>query len=178
MISHIEDVVIDEGDIRKLLEDQLTQILALQQNPAMPAIPGTPGTELFQESQNGMNMPSIGSFLKINNGNVVVIGIGLILSSQIGGMVSRWLPSVSQYATIIAGLAIMYIAKSKPIIRDLGVGVLLGGLASTFSGLGNSLGGILGGNGMAEQNTMMETRETYGGTDGMYPENPDRKVFM
>lgn len=136
---------------------------------------------MFLEGQNGYDMPNFGSMLKVSNGNVATIAIGLILSASVGGLVMRWLPSVGKWGTVIAGLVIMYIAKtSKPMIRDIGIGVLLGGLASVFSGLGGSLGGILdgiGGNGMSENMPMMEDKLTYGGGDGVYPLNPDRRVF-
>lgn len=137
----------------------------------------------FREGQNGYEMPNIGGMLKVNNGNVATIAIGLILSASVGGLVMRWLPAVGKWGTVIAGLVIMYFAKTaKPVIRDIGIGVLLGGLASVFSGLGGSLGGILdgiGGNGMNEpMPPMAEDRMTYGGTDGVYPVNPDRRVFQ
>ena len=126
----------------------------------------------FEEPRDGFSMPG-GSFLKVSNGNVLVIAIGLIFSTTVGGFVSRWMSSLAKYSSIIAGLAIMYIGRSKPMLRDFGVGVLLGGLAQAFGHLGASLGA--GGADLVDD--MQEQRITYGGTDGVAPINPDRRTF-
>lgn len=128
-------------------------------------------TPQFEEPKDGFSMPG-GSFLKVSNGNVLVIAIGLIFSTTVGGFISRFMSGLAKYSAIIAGLAIMYIGKSKPMLRDFGVGVLLGGLAQTFGHLGSSLAGV-----GAPAEEMQETRLTYGGTDGVYPSNPGREVF-
>ena len=125
----------------------------------------------FEEPHDGFSMPG-GNLLKVSNGNVLVIAFGLIFSTTVGGFIGRWLSGMAKYSSIIAGLAIMYLGKSKPMLRDFGVGVLLGGLAQVFGHLGSSLLG-----GAAPEAEMQETRVTYGGTDGVYPTNPDRRVF-
>lgn len=124
-------------------------------------------------------MPKLGSFLKISDGNVLVIALGVITSQTVGGFVNRFLPMVGKFSTILAGLALMYFGKSKKLLRDFGVGVLLGGLASEFSGLGSRIGGMLGGQTSMPMDKMVEEdKMTYGGTDGVYPVQPDRRIFQ
>ena len=129
---------------------------------------------LFAEDHDGFGMPKIGSFLKLSNSNLAVVTIGVVMSSTIGGYLSGILGGlaggISKYSTIIAGLLIMYFGKGKGIVRDLGAGVLIGGLAQLFAGIGQSI--------MPTSEPMMqEDRVTYGGGDGVYPTQPDRRVF-
>ncbi len=155
------------------LEDQVK--LLLKQNTTTQTGDGTLDSipSFSQPTQNDFGMPG-GSFLKLNDANLAVVTIGVIVSSSVGGMISNWMPSVSKYGTIIAGVAIMYVGKNKKMVRDLGAGVLIGGLAEMFSGLGSSLGSHFS---QPNQNMMAEDRVTYGGTDGIYPTQPDRRVM-
>lgn len=147
------------------------QINTLIERKPLLSPEATLSPELFSQPRD-FEMPSIGSFFKISNGNVAVIALGVIMTSTVGGFLANWLPSISQYASIIAGALIMYIGKGKSIVKDFGVGVLIGGLAQLFSGLGSSLSGIFG-----EKPMMMEDKITYGGGDGVYPMQPERRTF-
>lgn len=140
-------------------EEQIANLLA----------DGAPSKQ-FAEPHDGFAMPG-GSLLKVSNGNVLVIAAGLIFSTTVGGFVSRFMASLAKYSSIVAGLAIMYIGRSKPMLRDFGVGVLLGGLAQVFGHLGSFLGGG------AAPEELAETRISYGGTDGISVMNPDRRTF-
>ncbi len=158
------------------LENQIQQLALVDSQQGM-INPKMLNPSLFSEdkAQNEFGMPSVGSFLRVSDGNLAVITLGVILSSSVAGLVERWLPSVAQYAAILAGVALIYFGKNKKMIRDFGAGVLIGGLATMFSGLGSSLGGMFG---EPKQNLMAEDKMTYGGGDGVYPTQPDRRVFQ
>lgn len=164
------------------MQNMFSQMPQQQQNQAMP--------NMFAENnQNGMSMPNLGGFLKLNNANLLVIALGVIMASTIGGILSSMFSSVgalASFSTIIAGLLLMYFGKSKPMMKDFGAGVLIGGLAVRFAGLGASLGGALqgvtGGMSMMPPGTnpgqqFQELKYTYGGSDGVQPTTPDRRVF-
>lgn len=157
------------------LEDQI-QLLGQQSTLGSQLHPKMLDPSLFNEDQqNDFGMPKIGSFLKVSDGNVAVITLGVIMSSTVAGFIAGWMPSMAQYAAILAGVAIIYFGKNKKLIRDFGIGVLIGGLAQMFAGVGSSLGGMIPG-GMSE-NFEETIKETYGGGDGIYPVQPDRRVF-
>lgn len=131
--------------------------------------------EMFSMPQNkedDFGMPKLGGFLKVSNGNTAVITIGVVLSSTVGGYVSSMLPSHGQYASVIAGALIMYLGKKNNMLKDFGVGVLIGGLAQVFSGLGSMIPGM-----SMPKDEVREDKITYGGSDGMYPTQPERRVF-
>ena len=67
----------------------------------------------------------------------------------------------------------MYFGRSNGMLHDFGVGVLIAGLASAFSGLGSMIGAQTS---MPDGNMMSEDRVTYGGTDGLYPTQPERRT--
>jgi len=130
-----------------------------------------PMAPAFAEPQNGFGMPNIGGMLKVQNANLLVIALGVIVSSTVGGFVTSMLPSVGKYATVIAGAVLLMLFKSG-VARDFGSGVLIGGLAELFSGLGARLGSAVGGGG-----EFAETRTTFGGSDGVAVTSPDRRVI-
>lgn len=140
------------------IESKVDQLLS--QRAAVP----------FAEPQNGFSMPNIGGMLRVSNANLLVIALGVIVSSTVGGFVTSMLPSVGRYATVIAGAVLLMLFKSG-IARDFGSGVLIGGLAELFSGLGSRIGSAVGGGEFAEMRT------TFGGTDGVAVTSPDRRVF-
>ena len=158
------------------LEEQI-QTLITQTAPAtLPGLPTVPGlqTPPFAENQNEFGMPNIGSFMKVQNGNLGAIAIGVMAATTIGGMISRVLPSVGNFGPVIAGaLILMFLGTRGGIIRDIGSGVLIGGLAMLLK---NYTGGMFG---MPGSNDMMaeEQKATYGGGDGVYPTQPDRRTF-
>ena len=159
------------------LEGQVNQLLAQPTPTNNPVMLNPPQLDpnLFSMPNAQMSMPSIGSFLKVKSGNVIVIALGVIFSSTVGGFISRFMPSYSQYAVIIAGALIMYFGRSNGMLHDFGVGVLIAGLATAFSGIGGMLGGAAGGTSM-NNDMMSEDRITYGGTDGVYPTQPERRT--
>ena len=116
-------------------------------------------------------MPSLGGIFKISDGNIAVIAIGVILSTTIGDFLGRYIPSIGNWATVLAGIVITYIAKSNNLLKNFGAGVLIGGLAKALSGIAGSITGAFG------EPMMAEDKITYGGGDGVYPMQPDRRVF-
>lgn len=160
--------------MEQVLEAQINELNTkpLVASPHVTLNPSQTDPSLF--SMNPTSMPSIGSFLKVKSGNVIVIALGVIFSSTVGGFITRFMPSYSQYATIIAGALIMYFGRSNGMLHDFGVGVLIAGLASAFSGIGGMLAGSAGATSMND--VMSEDRVTYGGTDGVYPTQPERRT--
>ena len=167
-----EEAQISMDQFEQGVNQLLVQPATVQTN--MPLNPPQLDPALF--SMNQTSMPSIGSFLKVKTGNVIIITLGVIFSSTVGGFITRFMPSYSQYATIIAGALIMYFGRSNGMLHDFGVGVLIAGLANTFSGIGGMLGGAAGGTSM-NNDMMSEDRVTYGGMDGQYPTQPERRTM-
>jgi len=153
------------------LEGKIDQLLA-----SPPAAISQPAGGMFAEpTQNSFGMPSVGSFLKVQNANLLVITLGVILSSTLGGFISGMFPSIGRYATIAAGAVLLLILRTGA-GRDFASGVLIGGLAQAFSGIGSSLGGMLGG-GQNNMGEFAEVRTTHGGSDGVQVRSPDRRVI-
>ncbi len=159
-------------------EDQIQELAKVQQSALSNASlnPQMMDNQLFSMKQDQeFGMPSVGSFLKVKDANVVVITLGVIMSSTVGGFVSRFLPSISQWAPVIAGALLIFFGKGKSVIKEFGIGVLIGGLAQVFSGLGGQLGESFS---LPMGRQVEEDRLTYGGSDGVYPTQPDRRVFQ
>lgn len=135
-----------------------------------------PSTQLFEEQmrkykEDDFSMPSIGSFTKVSNANVIVIALGVLTASYIGNMLTRFVPQVGKFAPILAGALIIVLGKNRGMLKDFGIGVLIGGLVE----LGR---GYMPGMSMPMNRQVEEDRMTYGGTDGVYPVQPDRRVFQ
>ncbi len=128
--------------------------------------------ELFQEG--------IGSRVLNIRGDVNVLGlvIGVVLSSSIGGIVTRFLPAMGKYAAIIAGFILVMILKSG-MGRDFAYGVLIGGIASLLSGFTSSLslGGVDFSEGGMMRPEFAEDRTSFGGSDGITVSSPARATF-
>lgn len=130
---------------------------------------------LFEEPEthDGYGMPRLGGFTKVS-GSLPVIALGVIMSSTVGGFLSKYLPSMTQWASVIAGALIMYFAKRQKLLKDFGAGVLIGGLASVFSGIGSSLSGAFG----EPRDSFEEDRTTWGGVEGgTMVTSPDRRTL-
>lgn len=135
--------------------------------------PSAPAPDFSMREHGATEMPSIRSFLRLKDGNVVAITIGVVVSSAVGGFIQPYLGTYSKWGPVIAGALIMFVGRRSGVVQDLGAGVMIGGLAAVVRDLG-----ILGGTGLTGMNReMSETRETYGGTDGVYPTQPERRVF-
>lgn len=171
------------GDSMEQIEAGVNQLLAQPQPPVYQPAPNQiqlnpPQTDpaLFSMNQAGdMSLPSVSSFFKVKGGNVIVIALGVILSSTVGGFITRFLPSYSQYSIVIAGALIMYLGRRNAMLHDFGTGVFIAGLAQIFSGIGGMLGGMAGGTSMNNE-MVSEDRVTYGGMDGQYPTQPERRT--
>ena len=162
--------------MRMKFESQVQQLLDRPTNTPLTA--PQLDSSLFEMPKNPeMSLPSMNSFFKVKGGNVVVITLGVIFSSTVAGFISRFLSSYAQYAAIIAGALIMYFAKSNGMLHDFGIGVFIAGLAQVFSGIGGMFGGLAGGTQTSMVNDMSEDRLTYGGTDGVYPTQPERRTM-
>jgi len=151
------------------LEGKVDTLIESLNAPAAAPLPA------FNEprAHDGFGMPNIGGMFKVANANLLVITLGVILSSTIGGWLTGMLPSVGKYATVMAGAVLLLVFKSG-VARDFASGVLIGGLAGLFSGIGSSLGGLTGGD---MSMPMAEDRVTFGGSDGVRVSSPDRRVI-
>ena len=144
--------------------------------------------KLFMEQHSHLfNQPSLSGLknkiLNIGGGvSVIALTAGVVLSSMIGGWIANMLPSIANYATLIAGILGVAFFKSG-MLRDFSYGVLIAGIAnliqpavmSATSGL--SLPGFSeGGRGMM-RNEFAEDRVTLGGTDGITVTSPGRATF-
>ena len=158
------------------LETQVLQLLDRPTNTPLTA-PQMDPTLFEMPKDPQMSLPSMNSFFKVRGGNVIVITLGVIFSSTVAGFISRFLSSYAQYAAIIAGALIMYFAKSNAMLHDFGIGVFIAGLAQVFAGIGGMFGGLAGGTQTSMVNDMSEDRITYGGTDGVYPTQPERRTM-
>lgn len=155
--------------VAESLEQSVDTLLKAQASAPL----AQPTTMFAEPAQNGFGMPSLGTFLKASNVNIVAITIGVVLSSTVGSYVSKVLPQAGKFATPIAGAALL-IALKGGVGRDIAYGVLIGGLANL---LGGYVGGALGGSAMSEPG-FAETRVTQGGTDGVTVTSPTRRVFQ
>lgn len=172
-----------EEDVQVLLQKsqqgtQYVQVPQVQQQMQIPQQqqqifnPSQDPMLLFaeQQRQNDMSMPKIGSLMKIQNANVALIALGVVASTMIGSKLAGIIPQVGKFATIIAGAMILMFVRNGP-IRDIAAGVLIGGLAELVRGYTGMFG-------MPGQNMMSEdVKSTYGGGEGVYPTQPDRRTF-
>lgn len=158
------------------METQIQQLAQLQSNPVQLNPQQLPDQLFSMPKGAEFEMPNIKTFLKLKDGNVIVITLGVILSSTVGGFLTQFFPGgMTKWASVIAGALIMFIGKNKGVIQDFGAGVLIGGLAQVFSGLGGMIGS---GMSMPMNRQVEEDKLTYGGGDGVYPTQPDRRVFQ
>jgi len=165
-----------EKNIQQLVD--FNKVINQKDNPWQSAIaPLNVQQQMFQEAyadQNGFAMPNLSSFTKVS-GSLPVIALGVIMSQTVGGFISRFLPNMSKWASIIAGALIMWFAKSNRLLKDFGAGVLIGGLATVFAGLGSQLGGIFQ---EPDRMAFEEERMTFGGVDGgTMVTSPDRRTL-
>jgi hypothetical protein len=140
----------------------------LSQNPAL-----TFAEQQAYMTQNDQAMPKMGGLLRIQNANVALIALGVVASTMIGDKLAGLIPGLGRFATIIAGGIILMFVRSGP-IRDVAAGILIGGLADL---LRSYTGGMFG-MGSSGNNMMAEdVKTTYGGGEGVYPEQPGRRTF-
>ena len=167
------------------LKEQKSQMLQMQQNmasymgipvqqvpnPAAPQNPALTFAEQYNTTQNDHSMPKIGGLLKVQNANLALIALGVVASTASGDRLAGLIPAIGRYATIIAGGLILMFVRNGP-LRDIGAGILIGGLADLIR---SYTGGMFG---MGSSNMMAEDmKPTYGGGEGVYPTQPDRRTF-
>ena len=105
--------------------------------------------------------------------SAIFLVLGVVLASTVGGYLTGILPgSLDKYAMLIAGIAIIMLGRKSYMLKSFGFGVFVAGLVEVVKGLG-----ILGRFTAENRNMYAETRETYGGTDGVYPTQPDRPTY-
>jgi len=158
-----------EGVSMDSLEDQVTLL-----NETATSAP----QQFLEPTQNGMavSMPSAGQFLTIDGGSVPVIALGVILSENIGGVVGRFTsqPTIVKWGSVLAGGAILLIAKNNRMLRSFGAGVLIGGLANIFRDIVGNVAGMVS----EPKDAFAEERVTWGGIDGgTSVTSPDRRVI-
>ena len=139
----------------------------LSHNPAL-----TFAEQQAYMTQNDQAMPKIGGLLKIQNANVALIALGVVVSTMIGDKLAGLIPGLGRFATIIAGGIILMFVRNGP-LRDVAAGILIGGLADLLRSYTSGMFGMSRGNNeMAE-----DVKMTYGGGEGVYPEQPGRRTF-
>lgn len=143
---------------------ELIQVLKDEKHPAIK-----PESHFAELPEDGIfEMPrNFGRFFKVSDGNIPAIAIGVVASSTIGNWLSSVFPAVGRWATIVAGGLLLLLFKSG-VLKSLAAGVFIGGIANLLSGfVGGGLGGMLS----------EDQKVTYGGGEGVYPMQPDRRTF-
>ncbi len=100
-------------------------------------------TQMFAEpnQQNMFAQSPLG--LQVQSGNLIFMVLGAILAGAIGGVINRFFP-IGGFAPIIGGILLRMVLKSGK-GRDFANGVLIGGAASSLSGVvGQFTGGLFG----------------------------------
>ena len=161
------------------LESLLNQIQAVNDRKTMFAEPQQPifdnswfslGPQepqpQFQEGFRG----KLSGFMSVR-GSALFIVLGLVLATTIGDYVQSVIPgSLAQYSTALAGVLLVVLARNSYTLKSFGFGVFLAGVAEIVKGFSMF-------SKFKEPNMYAETKETFGGTDGTYPVQPDRQVF-
>lgn len=117
--------------------------------------------EIFNEpNQNGMALPRMGGLMN-SNISLPVAAVGVLASGAVRSMAVKYFPQLDKWAGIAVGAVFILFGKRKKLIKDFGVGVLLGGIAYAFEDLSASLTSRF-----AERKSFDEDRITWGGVDG------------
>ena len=129
--------------------------------------------QMFAEPQQNEFQESLGGaargFMTVR-ANTLLLVAGLVAAATIGGYLERAFPKVGKYGTLVAGVLIVVLGRRNTLVRSLGMGVFLAGVAEIvrqmdfISGLG------------FQERPFEETRVTYGGADGMIVTSPDRRT--
>ena len=152
------------------LEQLLQSAIKSSEEPSnLPALnPPVDDDSLFQEP--------IGSRvqgLMTIRASAIFLVLGVVLATTIGGYLQGVLPgSLDKYAVLIAGIAIIMLGRKSYMLKSFGFGVFVAGLVEVVKGLG-VFSGLMSEN----RNMYAEVRETFGGTDGVYPTQPDRPTY-
>ena len=152
-----------------MLQSEALPNPALSQNPSLMF--AEQQQKQYTTSQNDHAMPDVRGLMKIQNANVALIAAGVVVSTMIGDKLAGIIPGLGRYATIIAGGLILMFVRNGP-IRDIAAGVLIGGLADLLRSYTSGMFGMGGNNMMSE-----DVKDTYGGGEGVYPQQPDRRTY-
>ena len=132
--------------------------------------------KLFQEpqAQNGFESPNIRGLMS-QNISIPVVAVGVLASGAIQAMVSKHVPQLGKWTGIAVGGVLIIMGKRQKLLKDLGVGILLGGIAYAFEGFADSLTGRFS----EPRRAFEESRETWGGMDGgMEVMSPERRTIQ
>lgn len=126
----------------------------------------------FAEPHNDFSLP--GGSLINQNINLLYAGLGVLASGAIVSLVSKHLTMVpAKWAGIIAGVLLITLGKKNKMIKDFGVGVVLGGIALAFENISDMLTDRFG-----ERKAFDEQRTTWGGLDGgLQVTSPERRTI-
>ena len=147
---------------------QMGQQLGQQQQPtALQDVYDVDGNPLFQEGLRG----KVSGFMTVR-ANTLLLVAGLVAAATIGGYLERAFPRVGKYGTLVAGVLIVVMGRRNTMVKSLGMGVFLAGVAEIvrqFDFVQTHFG---------EPRAFEEQRTTYGGTDGMVVTTPDRRTVI
>ena len=158
---------------REQIAKNLQNPVTLTPQTQYPANYPAPAPPSFGEpTQNDFGLPGAGMLNQ--RINLLVAGLGVLASTAITSLVKKYVPSVGRWAGIIAGAVLIAFGKGKGLVKDFGVGVLLGGTAIAFENFADGLAGRFG---FSENAPFQEIRVTQGGLDGgLNPTSPGRRV--
>ena len=132
--------------------------------------------KFFQEpnNQNGFEAPNFRGLMN-QSISLPVVGMGVLASGAIQALVTKHFPHLGKWTGIAAGAALIIFGKRQKVLKDFGVGVLLGGVAYAFEGIADSLTNRFN----EPRRSFEESRETWGGMDGgMDVMSPERRTIQ
>lgn len=153
---------------QQVLQQRMQQLQ--QQGQALPPINFAENDPEFAESISGR----VGGFMTVR-ANTLLLVAGLVAAATIGGYLQRAFPRVGKYGTLVAGVLIVVLGRKNTLVRSLGMGVFLAGVAEIvrqFDFVQSHFSEPDAGRAFAEQRT------TYGGADGMVVTSPDRRTVI
>ena len=133
-----------------------------------------PANAIVGEEEGIFAEPISGKFKGLLNvrASAIFLILGGIMAATVGNVIKGYLPAgIGKYATLIAGLFLVILSRSNYMLRSFGFGVFIEGVVEVakdfrvFQSFSE------------DRNMYAETKETWGGTDGVYPVQPDRKTF-
>lgn len=103
---------------------------------------GVPRFAEPQETQNGYAM-SMGGLFTISRGNLLVMALGVALSSAITGAFAKFLPfGTGGLAKVIVAIVLKKLIAKSGFLEDFANGVLLAGVAELAGGLTSGITGM------------------------------------
>ena len=162
-----------ETAIQQLAQVQQPQALPLVQQPQVQQQPAMPPIKFAEnedapEFQEGIGSATRG-FMTVR-ANTLLLVAGLVAAATIGGYLERAFPRVGKYGTLVAGVLIVILGRRSTMVKSLGMGVFLAGVAEIVRQFDFVQSHF------SEDRAFSEERVTYGGATGMVVTSPDRRT--